>query len=77
MCVCVCVRETERERERERERDGVSLLYSRNWCNIVNQPFFNKTIFKRTRFLESKMETVERKAGPSLQQLTPAARHLC
>lgn len=54
-----------------------NLLYSGNWGNIVNQPFFNKTIFKRTRFLESKMETVERKAGPSLQQLTPAARHLC
>ena len=26
--------------------DWVTLLYSRNWCNVVNQRYFNKKCFK-------------------------------
>lgn len=34
-------------------------------------------LLRRTRFLESEIGTVKRKAGPELWLLTPWARHLC
>lgn len=37
--VCVCV------------YDWVSLLNSRNWCNIVNQPYLNKIKWSPGRYL--------------------------
>ena len=78
MWVCVC----ERERERERERDWVTMLYNRNWHNIVNQVSFNKTNQKKKKeeeeeAIQSEREPRANHPGQSLTCTLRKMRRLC